>query len=99
VVKQGFLQAVGVALYCTLVGTFLWNSNDLFGKANTFFAPIAILTLLSTSVMICGLIVFYKPYKLFFDGKKREAADVVVSTAVSLFVFLILFFGILFLNR
>ena len=97
--KVGFLQALGVALYCILVGTFLWNSNNLFGKADTFFAPITLLTLLSTSVMICGLIVFYKPYLLFFSGKKKEAADVVVSTAVSLFIFLILFFGILFLNK
>lgn len=97
--RQGFLQAAGVATYCALVGTFMWNASTLLGKEDTFVTPIVVLTLFCTSVMICGVIVFYKPYKLFFAGKKKEAADVVISTAIWLFVFLVFFFTTIFLIK
>ena len=98
-VKQGFLQALGVAIYCVLVGTFLWNSQNLFGRSNTFLAPIALLTLFSTSALICALTVLYKPYKLFFVGKKKEALDIVISTTAFLFLFLVLLLTTLFLTK
>jgi len=97
--KQGFFQAIGVAIYCTLVGLFMWNAENIFGKTDTFFIPIALLTLFSTSALICALIVFYKPYKLFFDGKKKEAIDVVLSTAGFLIVFVVLLFTTIFLSK
>jgi len=97
--KQGFFQALSVALYCSLIGVFIWNFPNLFGKVDTFFAPIAFLLLFSTSALICGLLVFRKPYKLFFAGKKKEAMDIVVSTATFLFVFLAVFFTTLFLTK
>lgn len=89
--KQGFLQALGVAAYITLVGLFMWNGNNLFGKLNSFLGPVLILMLFSTSALICGLIVFYKPYKLFLEGKKKEAVTVVISTALWLFAVVILY--------
>lgn len=97
--KQGFLQALGVAAYCTLIGLFMWNANSIVGKMNNFVGPILILILFSTSALICGLLVFYKPYKLFFADKKKEAIEVVVSTALWLFTFLIIFLLGLTLTR
>jgi hypothetical protein len=97
--KQGFLQALGVAAYCTLVGLFMWNANHIFGQMNNFFGPILILILLCTSALICGLIVFLKPYKLFFAGKKKEAVTVVISTTAYLFLFLLLFLASMLLFR
>jgi hypothetical protein len=90
--KQGLLQAAGVALYCSLIGIILWQGPKVFPKVNTFFAPIAFLLLFSTSALVCALMVFYKPYKLFFDGKKKEAVNVVVSTSLWLFLFLFIAF-------
>lgn len=88
--KQGFLQAFGVIIYVSLVGLFMSNANSILGKSDNFATPILVLTLLSFSVLICALIVLYKPYKLFISGKKKEAADVIVSTAAFLFGFLVL---------
>lgn len=88
---QGFLQALGVLVYCTLIGLFIFNANSILGKGDNFSSPILFLLLLSTSVLVCALMVFYKPYKLFFDNKKKEAISVVLTTAVWLFVFLALF--------
>src|SRR4030066_174977 len=95
--KLGFLQALGVAAYCSLVGLIFWQGENIFPRVNPYFGPVMVLLLFSTSAMICGLLVFYKPYKLFFAGKKKEAVSVVVSTAVSLFAFLILFFLLMIL--
>jgi hypothetical protein len=89
--KQGFLQALGVAAYCSLVGLIFWQGNNIFPKVSQYFGPVMVLLLLSTSVLICGLMVFYKPYKLFFADKKKEAANVVVFTSVWLFAFFIFF--------
>lgn len=88
---EGLLQALGVTIYCSLVGFFMWNANQIFGKMPSLFGPIAFLLLFSVSALICGLLVFYQPYKLFFAGKKKEAVDLVVYTAAWLFVFFLVF--------
>ena len=90
--KQGFLQALGVTLYCSLVGLFIYNANSIVGKINNLIGPALFLLLFSTSALICAVIVFWKPYKLFTKDKKKEALEVVISTTLWLFVFLLVFF-------
>lgn len=97
--KQGFLQAAGVTLYCLLVGLLFWKGNEIFPHMNPYLGPVMMLLLLSTSVLICALIVFYKPYKLFFAGKKTEAINVVFSTALWLFFFLVVSFALMIISR
>lgn len=89
---MGFFQALGVVLYCSLLGVFFWQASNIFPEPNLPFGPILFLLLFSTSALICGLIVFYKPYKLFFEGKKKEAVSTVLFTSAWLFCFLILAF-------
>lgn len=97
--KQGIIQALLLGIYITLVGLFIWNANHILGPINNFSGPILFLLLFSTSALICGLIVFYKPYKLFMNGKKTEALRVVIATTVGLFIMLLLVLsGILFLK-
>ncbi len=91
--KQGFLQALGIAVYCSLIGIFIFNADSIIGKIGDKFGPILFLLLLSTSVLICGTIVFYKPYRLFVEGKKKEALDTVIFTAIWLLVFLLIYIG------
>lgn len=98
-VKTGFLQALGVSFYCFLVGTFMWNAGKFFGNKPNFPIPVAILTLFSTSALICALIVFYEPYKLFFAGKKKEALDIVIYTTAFLAGFAVLFFLLMFVFK
>jgi len=91
--KTGLLQAFGVSLYCGLIGTVMQNGSKLFGEKDNFMTPIFILTMFSVSVLTCALIVFKKPYELFFDGKKKEAINVVVYTAISLLVVVVILFA------
>jgi hypothetical protein len=91
--KQGFFQALEVLAYCSLVGFFILNAESIIGGVNRTFGPIIFLLLFSTSVLVCAAIVLYKPYKVFIEGKKKEALDIVISTALWLFVFVIVTFG------
>lgn len=97
--REGLFQALAITLYISLIGIFFHNADDLFGNLSTPFAPILMLLLFSTSALICGALVFYKPYRLFVAGKTKDAAEVVVSTAVWLFVFLAVFFGALIIFK
>ena len=98
-IRFGVLQALGITFYCSLVGSVMWKGSEIFGKEDTYITPVAVLVMLSVSALICGLIVFYKPYKLFFEGKKKEAINVVLSTAISLFIILLILFGIMYLSN
>ena len=94
--KLGLLQALGVVAYCTLIGLFIWSGGGLFGLMAPL-APILMLILFSFSVLVCGLLVFYHPYQLFFDGKKKEAADLVLYTTGWLAAFFVAFLFLTFL--
>lgn len=93
-VRLGFLQAGGVSLYCSLVGFLMWNADKMFGNKPNYFGPVAFLLLFSTSALICALLVFYQPYQLFFANKKKEALDLVLFTALFLFLFFLIFFSL-----
>ncbi len=97
--QKGFLQATGVVAYCLLVGLLFWNANILFGQMNVFMGPVTMMTLFSVSVLVCGLLVFYLPYRMFFDKKQKEAIDLVLYTTGWLAVFLVAFLLLSYLFR
>ncbi|OGG01886.1 hypothetical protein A2Z33_01410 [Candidatus Gottesmanbacteria bacterium RBG_16_52_11] len=86
-VRLGFVQASGVAAYCSLVGILFYKGNEIFGRVPNYFGPVAFLLLFSVSALICGIAVFYHPYRIFFEGKKQAAADLVVATAGWLLIY------------
>jgi len=85
----GLIQALEVTLYCLAVGLFIWQGDKIFQRVNYFLAPVLFLILFSVSALICGLLVFYRPYKLFFEDKRKEAADTVLATTAWLFFFML----------
>lgn len=97
--KTGLIQALGVTTYISIVSIVMNNAEKIFGKMDNVIGPVTFLTMFATSALICGLLVFKKPYELFSDGKKKEAINVVVYTAVSLFVILVLLFGVMFFYK
>jgi hypothetical protein len=89
---KGLPQALGVAVYCLLVGGFMFNMGKFFDSGpDGFLAPVAVLMLFSVSALICALLVFYYPYKLFIEKKKKEAAEQVLYTTAWLFAFFTIF--------
>lgn len=97
--KLGFLQALGVFVYIALVDLFINNAEKIVGNIGLPFGPMLMLLLLSVSVLICAILVLYKPYKLFVEGKKNEASKVVVYTALWLFILLVIGFAALIIFK
>ena len=97
-VALGFFQALGVTAYCSFVGVIFWKGNEIFDKPDCYVGPVMFLLLFIASAMICALMVFYKPYLLFFDGRKKEALETVLNTAVWLFIAFIFFLILMFVR-
>jgi len=56
----GFLQALGVVVYCALIGGFFQLGNRFFPKQSVFLMSVLVLILLVFSAAITGMIVFGK---------------------------------------
>lgn len=87
---NGFAPALGIVGYIALFTTFITYANKFMPGPDPVWAPLVFLTIFCFSAMVCGLIVFYKPYMLFIDKKQKEAGLLVLSTAKWLGIFLLL---------
>lgn len=86
-----FYQALGIAIYCGLVGLLFWKGNEWFGKVPNYWGPLLFLILFSASALVCAVIVFGYPFILFWEKEKpREALRLVVYTAGWLVFFTLL---------
>ena len=98
--KIAFFQALGITTYCSLIGLVLASGgNGWFKLLPEFLAPLIMLMLLSTSVLICGLIALYYPIILIFKKKKPLMAIRLIAHMIFwmiVFVLLILIGSIIF---
>ena len=69
-----FLQALGLVLYCGLIGAIFWRGEKWFGRMANFWGPFLMLIILVTSALVCGLIVFGYPIRLVLKEKKMDKA-------------------------
>jgi hypothetical protein len=91
----GFLQALGLALYCTLVGLIFWKGDTWFGNIDSPLGPFAMLSLFVVSVLICALITLGYPFIVFWDKKNtKQALKLILYTAGWLMLFVIITFAI-----
>jgi hypothetical protein len=76
------------------------NGEKFFGNVNKSLGPIMFLSMFCFSALVCGLIVFYKPYLLFLDKKGKEAINLVMWTTRWLGMFLIIvILGVVMISR
>jgi hypothetical protein len=86
-----FLQALGLIGYCCLIALVFWRGEQWFGRVPNFLGPFLMLIILCTSALICGLLVFGYPAKLYLKTKKfDQPLKLVLSTAAWLVVFSLL---------
>lgn len=86
-----FVQALGLIGYCSLISLVFWRGEQWFGRVPNFLGPFLMLIILCTSALICGLIVFSCPVKLYLKTKKfDQPLQLVLSTAAWLVVFSLL---------
>jgi hypothetical protein len=91
--KVAFIQALGLIAYTSLVGMIMLNGNRWFGPMNKtpLLGPILFLTLFIMSALICALIAFTIPFRIFWDEKNtKEAIKMVVYETMWLALFVII---------
>ena len=91
-----FFQALGLILYCGLVGMVIWRGEKWFGKMNNLFGPILFLALFVVSSLICSLITLTYPFLIFWDEKNtKKALKLLGYTALWLVLFVLVLMGII----
>jgi hypothetical protein len=83
----GFYQALGVGVYCGLIGLIMFRGNDIFGHTPNFLGPLLFLMLFCVSALICGLLTLAYPAIVFFKDKIK-ALKIVLFTILWLFLFI-----------
>jgi ACR3 family arsenite efflux pump ArsB len=83
----GFLQALGVAVYVTLVALFMSNVEKIFGNTkDTILAPISLLMLFVLSAATTGSLTLGRPLMLYFENRKAEGIKLFFFTLGWLFI-------------
>ena len=86
-----FFQALGLVIYCGLVGLLFWQGDKWFGPMLSFLGPVLFLVLFVASALISALIVLGHPFILFWEKKQTiEALKLVVYTIAWLIFFILL---------
>ncbi|MFH1326184.1 MAG: hypothetical protein ABIH48_01820 [Candidatus Falkowbacteria bacterium] len=77
---HALLSSVGVVVYTTAISWLLMNGENLFGKMTNIMGPAMMLMLFIVSALITSLLVFGRPIYLYFDGQKKEGAQLLFWT-------------------
>ncbi len=99
--KNPLINATSASAYIFLVASiFRFISKTQGNKPDTFFAPMAFLSLLTLSVAIMACLFFYQPLQLLMEGKKKEAVNLFIQTvgifgAITLVVWSLIFSGLI----
>ncbi|MCD4760745.1 hypothetical protein K8R42_02490 [bacterium] len=89
----GFLQVIGVAIYCSLVALFFWSMGNNVGQSPEFLGIALMLFLLVFSATFCGLLVFAYPAYLIINKQTKKALKILGFTllyAILIFVIILL---------
>ena len=74
------VDSVGVLLYIVGVAWIMFNAQNLFGKTDTFWTPVAVLLLFVLSAIIVGALVLGRPIYLYLNTFKNEAVKLLAYT-------------------
>ncbi len=85
-ILSGFLQAVGVAAYVTIIATIMQNGEKIFGQMKNFLGPVAFLLLFVLSAAITGTLTLGRAILWYLDGRKTEAVKLFLFTLGGLFI-------------
>ncbi|MCA9371459.1 hypothetical protein KC726_01030 [Candidatus Woesebacteria bacterium] len=94
--KNPIINAFSASAYILVVASiFNLVARTQGNKPDTFFAPVAFLSLFTLSAAIMAYLFFYQPFNLFINGKKKEATTLclqsigafgVITTAIWIFI-------------
>ena len=78
--KNPILNALSALLYITLVACVMFYAIEKTTPNKSVLVPLAVLSLFTLSAAVMGYIFLYQPFQLYFDGKKKQAVNLVFQT-------------------
>lgn len=69
-----FFQALGLTVYCSLIGLLFWRGERWFGQLPGFLEPTFFLVLFVASALISAFLVLGYPLILFLERKQTSTA-------------------------
>lgn len=88
------LHALGVLVYVASVALIMNSAEQIFGKMDNYWGPIAFLMLFVLSAAVVGSLVLARPIMLYLDGHKKTAVQLLMMSIGWLFLMTILVFVI-----
>jgi hypothetical protein len=93
------LNALAAILYISAVGSFMFYGSKIPGPNVSIIGPIVVLSLFTLSAAVMAYIFFFKPFELYFDGKKKEGVNLAFQSVacfggITLLLLVLLFSGI-----
>ena len=86
------VNSLGAFIYILAVAWLMFNGENLFGKTDTFWTPVAILLLFVLSATVVGALVLGRPIYLYLNSFKKEAVKLLIYTIGCLFYITFLIF-------
>ncbi len=87
----GLAQALGLTVYISLVAIIFWKAEEWFGRVPEYLGPVLMLSMLSTSALICGLITLaYPAFLLWKKNQPVKALKLIGFTAAWMVLFVAL---------
>ncbi len=94
--KNPIINSLLATGYITLVSLVMNYATKQPNKGpESFLAPVAFISMFTLSAAMMGLIFGYQPFKLYFDGKKKEAINLLFKTIVTFAITTIILLGLI----
>jgi len=90
------INALTAVLYIFIIAFVIFYGTKNMRPANSFFAPVAMISLFTLSAAMMGYFFLYQPAQLYFDGKKKIAVNLFIQTLISFGVITALLVSLLF---
>ena len=78
--KNPFINALVASLYIIFVALIMFFGTKFAGPANSFIAPVAIISLFTLSAAVMGYLFCYQPAQLYFGNQKKQAVGLFLQT-------------------
>jgi len=97
IVLFSLIHTLILSAYVLLISWIMWNGESKLGGGNNLITTAVLLMLFVLSAAICGLLIFGKPVKLYFDGKKKEGLKFLFWTIGWILIITIIVFVLMIL--
>jgi hypothetical protein len=82
-IKNPLINSLAATVYIALISWVLYYGTVFKIGNNSFFAPIALISLFTLSAAVMGYLFCYQPIQLYFDGKKKSAVQLFLQTLIA----------------